>query len=104
MVNVSRLVTTLFGPPEEIWPPRNFCSSLSRWTLIQNKHFTVCLNHFVGAHGGASLDQYREPFISVGVTEATKHPVGDRPLLGDRGAWMVLFSRRQETRTQIDHN
>jgi hypothetical protein len=86
-VDLTELVTKLFGPPEEVQDCDCHPSHLYRWTLFRKRALNVTVYHS-DAHWSGHLQDCPRRFISVGVA---KHAAGET--LPDRVQWMVLIGK-----------
>lgn len=65
---MSKLLTRLFGTPEEINGGNRCPTYLWRWTIAQRKgHLGVYLHHFVGDDWSLDLHDHPKRFISIGL-------------------------------------
>jgi len=91
---MTRLITKLFGPPEEIhaWNP---CTTrFHRWTIFGSHGFKVYLHHSFGEDCSRDLHTYSKRFISVGFVRSYEYDSGEElPAFPDQAAWMVLIAK-----------
>jgi hypothetical protein len=98
-VEMTSLVTKLFGPPEEI---AAFPTHLHRWKIFGNKRLKVYLEHSCGTDWSGDIGTYPQRFLAVGFAESTMdESAAQLELFSDRAAWTVLIgssSGRRENR------
>lgn len=84
-----RLVTKLFGAPEEI---TDFPTRLYRWKIFGNKRLRVYLEHSCGTDWSGDVGSYPKRFVGVGFAESNMDETAPQLELSyDRTAWTVLI-------------
>jgi len=88
-VEMTSLVTKLFGPPQEI---ASFPTHLDRWKIFGNKRLKVYLEHCCGTDWSGDAGTYPKRFLAVGFAESTMDErAAQLELFSDRAAWTVLI-------------
>ena len=88
-MEMIRLVTKLFGPPEEI---TLFPTRLDRWKIFGNKRLRVYLEHSSGSDWSGDVGTYPKRFLGVGFGESNADETAEQlELFYDRAAWTVLI-------------
>jgi hypothetical protein len=62
-----RLLTRLFGKPEEINGADRCETYLYRWIMLNTKNVKAYLHHFVGSDWSRDLHDHPKRFISIGI-------------------------------------
>ena len=94
IVEMTRLVTKLLGPPEEVDTLARFPAHLHRWMIFGTQHFKVYLHHSFNNDVTVDLCNYPERFISFGVVNSgVENSAGTPDTIADRAAWMVLIAK-----------
>jgi hypothetical protein len=98
---ITKILTKLFGPVEEINGNNRCPTYLWRWTLFQWRgHFSVYVHHFVGDDWSFDLHDHPKRFISIGLwgwyieeTPSPGAPVGYIPnqIKVYRAPWIRSF-------------
>jgi len=97
IVEMSRLVTRLFGPPQEI---TTVPTHLYRWKIFGNKRLRVYLEHACGSDWSGEVGTYPKRFLGVGFAESTMDETAAQlELFYDRAAWTVLIERCLDRRS-----
>jgi len=100
-VEIIRLVTKLFGPPEEI---TRFPTHLDRWKIFGNSRWRVYLEHSYGTDWSADLGTYPERFLGVALAESNRDETAAQlELFYDRAAWTVLIGSSSMRRGSTAH-
>ena len=66
-MRLTKLLTKLFGAPEEINGHHRCATYLYRWILLATKNFKAYLHHFVGNDWSRDLHDHPKRFISIGL-------------------------------------
>jgi hypothetical protein len=96
-MEMTRLVTKLLGPPEEIDTLTRFSAHLHRWMICGTQHFKVYLHHSLNEDLTVNLCNYPERFISFGFVNSYEDSAGTLAF-SDRSAWMVLIAKSSRGR------
>jgi hypothetical protein len=100
-VEMTRLVTKLLGPPEEI---TRFSNHLHRWRIFGNRRLRVYLEHCYGTDWSADIGNYPERFLGVGFAESNMDETAAQlELFYDRAAWTVLIGSSSMRRRSTAH-
>jgi len=100
-VEMTSLVTKLFGPPEEI---AGFPTHLDRWKIFGNKGLKVYLQHSSGTAWSGDIGAYPKGFLAIGFAESTMDETAAQlELFSDRAAWTVLIGRSFGRRNRAAH-
>ena len=98
-MEMTSLVTKLFGPPEEI---AGFTTHLDRWKILGSKRLKVYLQHSCGTDWSGDIGTYPKRFLAVGFAESNlDESAAQLELFSERAAWTVLigsYSGRRENR------
>ena len=98
-MEITGLVTKLFGPPEEFDGLAGSSRRLHRWTVLNNKRFLVYLHHSSGHECSSDLVNYPRRFISVGLVESSMEPSARQVKMAPfQAVWMVLIGRSPRNR------
>lgn len=62
-----KLLSRIFGAPEEINGGNRCPTYLYRWVLASNRHFKIYLHHFVGDDWSLDLHDHPKRFVSIGL-------------------------------------
>lgn len=64
---IEKLLTKLFGEPEEINGNGRCPAYLYRWIVAKRKRFNVYIHHFVGDDWSLDLHDHPRRFITIGI-------------------------------------
>lgn len=93
-MEITQLITRLFGSPQEIDGGGRFPTRLYRWTLFTKGNLKIHLHHSIGDDWTGDPREYPRRFISVGFAKScTDETASGLEGLPDRAAWMVLIGK-----------
>jgi hypothetical protein len=93
-MEMTRLVTKLLGPPEQIDTLARFPGHLHRWMIFGTQNFKVYLHHSFNEDLNLDLCNYPRRFISLGIANShIKDSASALKALSERAAWMVLIAK-----------
>jgi hypothetical protein len=100
-VEIERLVSKLFGPPEQMYARTPVPCHRDRWIIVDRARLKIYLDHFVGQGWCRAPEYYPKQSISVGLAEF----VEGNPLALDAShgqlVWMLLISRSRRRHQKI---
>jgi len=88
-VEITNLITKLFGPAEEINSRERGLTHINRWTILATNRFSVYLEHSFGDDW--SCEYYPDSFISIGLADSEEWNGALSSV--DRNAWIVSVGK-----------
>lgn len=105
IVEITRLVTKLLGPPDNIDTSARLSGHVQRWMIFGNQRFRVYVHHSSREDLSLDLCTYPERLISIGLVNSwTKDSREVLETGGNGAAWMVLIARLPHGAPRVARN